>query len=188
MYLEVRQKKLGIEFFIDDLYLTRLIDSKDLVTGVRLAYSPVSVLSLGISSLATFNTSRDIKIYPSLDIGVTIVNQRKFQMDAFIDLTTVLKLNPFENTIWDEDGAVFAEILPNFVLAAGFDFHTNNWDFRLIAAAQNNSDGLLSLSSFNSTTSRERMLDQAAGIYYSFGGEVAYNGPSSTLPPATKFL
>lgn len=179
LYLEVRQKKLGIEFFIDDLYLTRLIDSKDLVTGVRLAYSPVSVLSLGISSLATFNTSRDIKIYPSLDIGVTIVNQRKFQMDAFIDLTTVLKLNPFENTIWDEDGAVFAEILPNFVLAAGFDFHTNNWDFRLIAAAQNNSDGLLSLSSFNSTNfSGERMLDQAAGIYYSFGGEVAYNGPS----------
>lgn len=176
-YFEISQKKLALELFVDDLYLTRFVDEKDLVSGVRLAYSPVSALSLGISSLITANTSRAIKIYPGLDIGVKIVDQRKLQIDAFVDLTTVLELNPFNNTIWDKDGTVFAEILPNFVLAAGFDFHTNNWDFRLIAAAQNNSDSLLSLGSFNSTNfSGERMLDQAAGIYYTFGGEVGYSG------------
>ncbi len=179
LYFAARHKKSLLEFFVDDLYLTRFIDEKDLVAGVRFAFRPIDALSLGISSLVTFNTSRDIKIYPGLDFGVKIVNQRKLQVDAFLDLHTALALNPFENTIWDSSAADFADVLPNFVLATGFDFDTNNWNFRLIAAAQNNSDDLLSLNAFNSTNfSGERMLDKNAGIYYTFGGEAAYRNDS----------
>ncbi len=194
LYFAARHKKSLLEFFVDDLYLTRFIDEKDLVAGVRYAFRPIDALSLGISSLVTFNTSRDIKIYPGLDFGVKIVNQRKLQVDAFLDLHTALVLNPFENTIWDGSAADFADVLPNFVLATGFDFDTNNWNFRLIAAAQNNSDGLLSLNAFNSTNfSGERMLDKNAGIYYTFGGEVAYRNKnfhvatSYHIPVAGKF-
>ncbi len=194
LYFAARHKNSLLEFFVDDLYLTRFIDEKDLVAGLRYAFRPIEALSLGISSLVTFNTSRDIKIYPGLDFGVKIVNQRKLQIDAFLDLQTTLALNPFENTIWDSGAAAFGDVLPNFVLATGFDFDTNNWNFRLIAAAQNNSDGLLSLNAFNSTNfSGERMLDEDAGIYYTFGGEAAYRSnsfhvaTSYHIPVAGKF-
>ncbi len=194
LYFAARHKKSLLEFFVDDLYLTRFIDEKDLVAGVRYAYRPTAALSLGISSLVTFNTSRDITIYPGLDFGVKIVDQRKLQIDAFLDLHTALALNPFENTVWDSDAAAFADVLPNFVLASGFDFDTNNWNFRLLLGAQNNSDGLLSLNAFNSTNfSGERMLDQNAGIYFTFGGEVAYRNEhfhvatSYHIPVASKF-
>ncbi|MFA7371336.1 MAG: hypothetical protein WCY78_05350 [Sphaerochaetaceae bacterium] len=177
LYLSAHKGASSIEFFSDDLYLENYLNDKPLLSGFRYAFKAGSVFSMGLSTLLSLDSSREIKIYPSIDLGFALADKRQLQMDMFVGLTTVLNLNPFENTIWDGDGADIGEMLPNFLLDAGLVLHSGSWDFRLVAAVQNNTAGLLALNTYNQTNfSGERMLDSLAGIYYSFATELAYSG------------
>ncbi len=177
LYSSIKIGNVGIELFADDLYFSNYLANKKQTGGGRISYAFSPTISLGLSSLLTADSSKNINAYPALDLIYTVKNERKLRIDTFINLATMMSLDSFSfDTIYDSAGSSLEAKLPNFQFAGGLDVRTLHWDFRLVGAVLNSSDGLLALNAFNqSNYSGIRMLKDT-GIYYTVGGEARYTG------------
>ena len=178
LYSSVDFGKFGLELFADDLYLSNWLESKAQLGGGRLTFAASPSITLGLSSLATVDRSRNINAYPAFDFTWRIRNERRLQLDLFTSLATKVSVNPFDfTTVYDGSGSGISSTLPNFLVAGGLDLKTLKWNARLVGAVQNHDDPLVALGAFNQTTySGQRMLDANAGIHYVIGAEAGYTG------------
>jgi len=182
----------GYEFFLDDLYFNKMLDSvvvQDQFLGVRFIFKPTMdsyPFAIGISSLLKFNEDFNSLIaYPTLDVTLPIIDTRKLQMETFLSASVAMEVLPFSlDSTYNASGTSLEEKLPNAQMALGLDIGTLKWDVRLLGSLQNSSDAtypVVSTNFLNSTlySGFRRLTDQ--GFYWDFGAEAAYTGPRTSM-------
>lgn len=186
LYSSGRFGNFGYELFIDDLYMSSLINEDNQIGGVRISYAPASRISIGLSSLVKTDLDAT-RLYPMLDGTWTVTDSRKLKADVFAGIATALDAQPFSfDPLYNASGSGFADQFPNFLFALGTDIRTLRWDFRLVGAVQNSNDPIVSLGSLNPSSYTSGLYDGTAmtaadTVHYSIGAEAGYRGDNFSV-------